>query len=109
MTIVIRPKERPISFVDSFIIGIAQAFAILPAISRSGATIATGMMLGNKKSEIAKFSFLMVLIPVIGANFMEMKSGDIIYRRNFLYDNTRRFHNCICFRIFCMQMDDKIC
>jgi undecaprenyl-diphosphatase len=77
MTIVIRPKERPISFVDSFIIGIAQAFAILPAISRSGATIATGMMLGNKKSEIAKFSFLMVLIPVIGANILELKSGDI--------------------------------
>jgi undecaprenyl-diphosphatase len=77
MTIIIRPKERPISFVDSFIIGIAQAFAILPAVSRSGATIATGMMLGNKKSEIAKFSFLMVLIPVIGANIIEMKSGDL--------------------------------
>ena len=77
MTFVIKPKERPIGFVDSFIIGIAQAFAILPAISRSGATIATGMMIGNKKSDIAKFSFLMVLIPVIGANLLEMKSGDI--------------------------------
>jgi undecaprenyl-diphosphatase len=76
MTFVIKPKERPIGFVDSFIIGFAQAFAILPAISRSGATIATGMMLGNKKSEIAKFSFLMVLVPVIGANLIEMKSGD---------------------------------
>ena len=49
--------------------------AILPAISRSGATIATGMMLGNKKADIAKFSFLMVLVPVIGANLVEMKSG----------------------------------
>jgi undecaprenyl-diphosphatase len=76
MTFVIKPKERPIGFVDSFIIGIAQAFAILPAISRSGATIATGMMLGNKKSDIAKFSFLMVLIPIIGANIIEMRSGD---------------------------------
>ena len=76
MTLVIRPKERPIGFIDSFIIGIAQAFAILPAVSRSGATIATGMMLGNKKVDIAKFSFLMVLIPVIGANLVEMKSGD---------------------------------
>ena len=76
MTLVIKPKERPIGFVDSFIIGIAQAVAILPAISRSGATIATGMMLGNKKSEIAKFSFLMVLVPVIGANLVEMKSGE---------------------------------
>jgi len=72
----IKPKERPIGYVDSFIIGIAQAIAVLPAISRSGATIATGMMLGNKKSDIAKFSFLMVLIPVIGVNLLEIKSGD---------------------------------
>jgi undecaprenyl-diphosphatase len=76
MTFVIKPKERPISYFDSFVIGLAQAFAILPAVSRSGATIATGMMLGNKKADIAKFSFLMVLIPVVGANLVEMKSGD---------------------------------
>jgi undecaprenyl-diphosphatase len=76
LTLVIKPKERPISFMDSFIIGLAQAFAILPAISRSGATIATGMMLGNKKTEIAKFSFLMVLLPVMGANLVEMRSGE---------------------------------
>jgi undecaprenyl-diphosphatase len=75
MTLFIRPKERPIGYVDSFIIGIAQAFAVLPAVSRSGATIATGMMLGNKKADIAKFSFLMVLVPVIGANLVEMKQG----------------------------------
>jgi undecaprenyl-diphosphatase len=76
MTLLIKPKERPIGYFDSFLIGIAQAFAVLPAVSRSGATIATGMMLGNKKSDIAKFSFLMVLVPVIGANLVEMKSGD---------------------------------
>jgi undecaprenyl-diphosphatase len=76
MTFVIKPKERPINYFDSFVIGIAQAFAILPAVSRSGATIATGMMLGNKKADIAKFSFLMVLIPIVGANLVEMKSGD---------------------------------
>jgi undecaprenyl-diphosphatase len=76
LTLVIKPKERPIGFVDSFIIGIAQAVAILPAVSRSGATIATGMMLGNKKADIAKFSFLMVLVPIIGANLVEMKSGE---------------------------------
>jgi undecaprenyl-diphosphatase len=75
MALLIKPKEKPIGFLDSFIIGLAQAFAILPAVSRSGATIATGMMLGNKKSEIAKFSFLMVLVPVIGANLVELKSG----------------------------------
>jgi undecaprenyl-diphosphatase len=76
MTIIIKPKERSITYLDSFIIGIAQAFSVLPAISRSGATIATGMMLGNRKSDIAKFSFLMVLVPIIGANFLEMRSGD---------------------------------
>jgi undecaprenyl-diphosphatase len=77
LTLFIKPKERPIGYIDSFIIGISQAIAVLPAISRSGATIATGMMLGNKKSDIAKFSFLMVLAPIIGANIVEMKSGDI--------------------------------
>jgi undecaprenyl-diphosphatase len=76
LTMVIKPKERTMTYLDSFIIGIAQALSVLPAISRSGATIATGMMLGNKKSEIAKFSFLMVLVPVIGANILEMTSGD---------------------------------
>ena len=75
MALIIKPKERPITYFDAFIIGLAQAFAILPAVSRSGATIATGMMLGNKKSEIAKFSFLMVLVPIIGANLVELKAG----------------------------------
>ena len=77
MALLIKPKERPIGYIDSFIIGIAQALAVLPAISRSGATIATGMMIGNKKSDLAKFSFLMVLVPIIGANVVEMKSGNI--------------------------------
>ncbi len=76
LTLYIRPKEREIGFLDAFIVGIAQAIAILPGVSRSGATIATGMMLGNRKSDIAKFSFLMVLVPIIGANLVEMKTGD---------------------------------
>ena len=77
VALLIKTKERPIGYIDSFIIGIAQALAVLPAISRSGATIATGMMIGNKKSDLAKFSFLMVLVPIIGANMAEMKSGNI--------------------------------
>lgn len=76
LAMVIKPKERTMTYLDSFIIGIAQALSVLPAISRSGATIATGIMLGNKKSEIAKFSFLMVLVPIIGANALELTSGD---------------------------------
>ena len=69
-------RVRNIGWFDAFIIGIAQAFAVIPGISRSGATISTGMMLGNRKDELAKFSFLMVLVPVIGANFLEIFSGD---------------------------------
>jgi undecaprenyl-diphosphatase len=78
LPLLVKPKERPIGYVDAFLMGIAQAIAVLPAISRSGSTIATGMLLGNKRSEIAKFSFLMVLIPIIGANFVEIKSGDFV-------------------------------
>ena len=71
-------KNKDLSFRDAFIIGIAQTIAILPGISRSGSTIATGLLLGNKKSEIAKFSFLMVLVPIIGANLKDIFGGEII-------------------------------
>jgi undecaprenyl-diphosphatase len=70
-------KGREISFLGSFIIGIAQAVAVLPGISRSGATISTGLLLGNKKDEMARFSFLMALIPIIGVNLLDIISGDI--------------------------------
>jgi undecaprenyl-diphosphatase len=69
-------RERSIGYFDALIIGIAQAVAVIPGISRSGATISTGLMLGNNKNEIAKFSFLMVLIPVIGANMLELFTGE---------------------------------
>ncbi len=67
-----KERQKDISFKDSFIIGIAQAMAVIPGISRSGATIATGLYLGNKKEHIAKFSFLMVLIPIIAANVKDL-------------------------------------
>lgn len=60
----------------AFIIGMAQAFAVLPGISRSGATIATGMILGVEKEEATKFSFLMVIIPILGISLLQVK--DII-------------------------------
>jgi undecaprenyl-diphosphatase len=72
-----KSNERNITFLDSFIIGIAQALAVLPGISRSGSTISTGLLLGNKRSIIARFSFLMVLIPIIGANLKDIFSGDL--------------------------------
>ena len=64
---------REIPYLDAFIIGIAQALAVLPGISRSGATISTGVILGNKRSDVARFSFLMVLIPIIGANILAIR------------------------------------
>jgi undecaprenyl-diphosphatase len=67
-----KPGKRSISYLDALIIGIAQAVAVLPGLSRSGATISTGLLLGDKREEVTRFSFLMVLIPVIGANLMEV-------------------------------------
>lgn len=66
-----RRKEK-ISFKDAFIIGIAQAAAVLPGLSRSGSTIATGLLLGNSKSRIAQFSFLMVIPPILGEALLDI-------------------------------------
>ncbi len=66
-----RQKEK-ISYWDSFIIGLSQAVAVLPGLSRSGTTIATGLLLGNKKENVAQFSFLMVLIPILGEAFLDV-------------------------------------
>jgi len=71
-------KQRDINYLDAFIIGISQAIAVVPGISRSGATIATGLINGNKKEEIAKFSFLMVLIPILGENFLDIVGGTAV-------------------------------
>lgn len=65
-----RQKEN-ISIKDAFIIGIAQACAVMPGLSRSGSTIATGLLLGNKKELLAKFSFLMVIPPILGEALLD--------------------------------------
>lgn len=65
-------KGVQVSWWHSLIIGIAQAIAVLPGVSRSGATIATGLILGNDRKEVARFSFLMVLLPILGANFLDI-------------------------------------
>ena len=69
--------ESRITFLKAFLIGIAQAMAVVPGISRSGATIATGLLLKNKKDDVARFSFLMVLIPILGAAFLDILSGEV--------------------------------
>ena len=63
------------AIVAAFIIGIAQALAVLPGISRSGATIATALLLKNKREDAARFSFLMVLLPILGKAGMDLVSG----------------------------------
>jgi undecaprenyl-diphosphatase len=65
-TVVSGSAGRDITFLDAFIIGCAQAIAVLPGLSRSGTTIATGILLGNKREQVARFSFLMVIIPILG-------------------------------------------
>jgi len=72
-----KSKNKEISFIDAFIIGIAQMFAVMPGISRSGATISTALLLKNKREEAARFSFLMVLIPILGKVFLDILSGDL--------------------------------
>jgi undecaprenyl-diphosphatase len=62
----------PVTYVNSLLIGIAQAFAVIPGISRSGATIAAGLLLKTERHEIARFSFLMVIIPILGAAFLDI-------------------------------------
>ena len=67
-----REKEK-ISPLHAFIIGIAQACAVLPGLSRSGSTIATGLLLGNSRKNLAQFSFLMVIPPILGEALLDFK------------------------------------
>ena len=69
-----RQKEK-ISLRDAFIIGLAQACAVMPGLSRSGSTIATGLLLGNKKETLAQFSFLMVIPPILGEALLDVVKG----------------------------------
>ena len=69
-----KPRQREeISPLHAFIIGIAQACAVMPGLSRSGSTIATGLLLGNKKEKLAQFSFLMVIPPILGEALLDVK------------------------------------
>ena len=69
-----RQKEN-ISYRDAFIIGLAQAAAAMPGLSRSGSTIATGLLLGDRKESVAQFSFLMVLAPIAGEALLDLLKG----------------------------------
>ncbi|MCX4276558.1 MULTISPECIES: undecaprenyl-diphosphate phosphatase [Muribaculum] len=66
-------RPRDITWLDAFVIGIAQSIAVLPGLSRSGTTIATGILLGDKREKVASFSFLMVIIPILGETLLNIK------------------------------------
>ncbi|MDE6860822.1 MAG: undecaprenyl-diphosphate phosphatase [Duncaniella sp.] len=66
-------KGHDITWLDAFVIGCSQAIAVLPGLSRSGTTIATGLLLGDKRDKIAQFSFFMVIIPILGEALLGIK------------------------------------
>lgn len=66
-------QGREISWWDAIVIGLGQAVAVLPGLSRSGTTIATGIMLGDRRDRVAQFSFLMVIIPILGEMLLSIK------------------------------------
>ena len=73
-----KPRQKAqLSYRDAFLLGVAQAVAALPGLSRSGSTIATGLLLGNRKQTVAQFSFLMVLAPILGETLLQATSGDL--------------------------------
>jgi undecaprenyl-diphosphatase len=73
-----KSHEKDVSFAHAFIIGVAQAIAVLPGMSRSGASIATALLLKVDKGNAAKFSFLMVLLPILGKAMLDIINGKIL-------------------------------
>lgn len=65
-----------ISYWQAFAVGLGQAFAVIPGLSRSGTTISTGLICGVKREVMAQFSFLMVLVPILGETFLELVGGE---------------------------------
>jgi len=68
-------KTEGISYWQAFVIGLGQALAVVPGLSRSGTTISTGLLCGAKREEVAQFSFLMVIIPILGEAFLDLVGG----------------------------------
>lgn len=65
-----------ISYWQAFAVGLGQAFAVVPGLSRSGTTISTGLICGVRREVMAQFSFLMVLVPILGETFLEVVGGE---------------------------------
>ena len=79
---VAKDTRNGLSYWQAFVVGLAQAFAVVPGVSRSGSTIATGLLTGVKRENLAQFSFLMVLIPIIGEqslDLLKVATGDATF------------------------------
>ncbi|REG89658.1 undecaprenyl-diphosphate phosphatase [Winogradskyella sediminis] len=74
-----KDTQKKVSFSNAFIIGVSQAVAMLPGISRSGATISTSVLLGNDKTKAARFSFLMVVPLIFGKIAKDLLGGELTY------------------------------
>ncbi|MCQ2179654.1 MAG: undecaprenyl-diphosphate phosphatase [Bacteroidales bacterium] len=72
-----RSARNGISYGQALTVGIGQAFAAVPGLSRSGTTISTGLLCGMKREDVAQFSFLMVLVPILGEAFLDLVGGDM--------------------------------
>ncbi|MBR4525231.1 MAG: undecaprenyl-diphosphate phosphatase [Bacteroidales bacterium] len=73
----VKESRNGIGFWQAFTVGIGQALAVLPGLSRSGTTISTGLLCGVKRENMAQFSFLMVLVPILGETFLDLVGGDM--------------------------------
>jgi undecaprenyl-diphosphatase len=72
-----RQYRNGIGWWQALTVGIGQAFAVIPGLSRSGTTISTGLLCGVKREAVAQFSFLMVLVPILGEAFLDLVGGDV--------------------------------
>ncbi|MBR5724673.1 MAG: undecaprenyl-diphosphate phosphatase [Bacteroidales bacterium] len=73
----VKESRGGISFWQALVVGLGQACAVLPGLSRSGTTISSGLLCGVKRESMAQFSFLMVLIPILGETFLDLVDGDM--------------------------------
>jgi len=73
----VKESRNGISFWQAFVVGLGQALAVLPGLSRSGTTISTGLLCGVKREHMAQFSFLMVLVPILGESFLDLVGGEM--------------------------------
>ncbi|MCQ2149342.1 MAG: undecaprenyl-diphosphate phosphatase [Bacteroidales bacterium] len=70
-------SRNGISWMQAFVVGLGQALAVVPGLSRSGTTISTGLLCGMKRGDVTQFSFLMVLVPILGEALLDITGGDV--------------------------------